>query len=131
MSQNLVVKTYAYQKLSRKNLREVDLIPLPWYKKGYYYYHTFSEVYSNLMRCIVGYHGFNCLFMYVSSPKYGIFRHWCEVNTLEMKNLHTHFNPQNFQRNLKILTFDFSGLQIYLLPGKVPFATVPNKRSAR
>ena len=30
-----------------------------------------------------------------------------------------------------MLTFDFSGLQIYLRPGKVPFATVPNIRLAR
>ena len=29
------------------------------------------------------------------------------------------------------MTFDFSGLQIYLRPGKVPFATVPNIRLAR
>ena len=76
------------------------------------------------------------LFMYVTSPKYGIFGHWLsEVNTLETKNFHTPlvFNskanismkPQN------ILTFDFCGLQIYLWPGKVPFATVPNIRLAR
>ena len=30
-----------------------------------------------------------------------------------------------------MLTFDFSGLQIHLRPGKVPFATVPNIRLAR
>ena len=29
-----------------------------------------------------------------------------------------------------MLTFDFSGLQIYLRPGNVPFATVPNIRLA-
>ena len=43
------------------------------------------------MRCIVRNHGFNCLFMYVSSPKYEIFGHFLsEVNTFEMKNFHTH-----------------------------------------
>ena len=43
------------------------------------------------MHRIVRNHGFNCLFMYVSSPKYWIFRHWLsEVNTLEMKNFHIH-----------------------------------------
>ena len=37
---------------------------------------------------------------------------------------------QEFQRNPKMLTLDFSWLQIYLRPGKVPFATVPNIRLA-
>ena len=32
---------------------------------------------------------------------------------------------QKFQRNPKMMNFDFSGLQIYLRPGKAPFATVP------
>ena len=36
---------------------------------------------------IVRIYGFNCLFTFVSSPKYEIFRHWLsEVDTLEMKN---------------------------------------------
>ena len=38
---------------------------------------------------------------------------------------------QKFQQNPKMLTFDFSGLQIYLRPGKVPFATVQDIRLAR
>ena len=38
---------------------------------------------------------------------------------------------QKFQRNPKTLNFDFSGLQIYLRPGKVPFATGPKIRLAR
>ena len=39
------------------------------------------------MQCIVRNVGFNCLLMYVTGPKCGIFRHWLsEVNTLEMKN---------------------------------------------
>ena len=72
--------------------------------------------------------------------KFGYFGHWLsDVNTLEMKNFDTHlvficntFNyNQKFQRNPKMLTFDFSGLQIYLRPGKVPFATMPNIRLAR
>ena len=71
--------------------------------------------------------------MYEGIPKHGIFGHWLsELNTLEMKNFHTHLvfirklsiPKQIFQRNLKILTSDFSKLQIYLRPGKVPFATV-------
>ena len=61
--------------------------------------------------------------MYISSPKYGIFGHWLsEVNKPEMKHFHPHLvlsvklsnKKQIFRRNLKILTFDFSGLQIYL-----------------
>ena len=76
----------------------------------------------------------------LSSPKYGIFGHWLsEVNTLELKNVHTHLvfirklsiPKKIFQRNLKILTHDFGGLQIYLRPGKVPFATVSNIRLSR
>ena len=72
--------------------------------------------------------------MYVRSPKYGIFGHWLsEVNTLEMKNFHTDLSSstklstpkQIIQQNLKMLTFGFRRLQIYLQPNKVPFATVP------
>ena len=33
VSQNFVFKTYAYSKLSRKNVKGVDLTPTPWYKK--------------------------------------------------------------------------------------------------
>ena len=75
--------------------------------------------------------------MYVRSQKFGYFGHWLsDVNTLEMKNFDTHLvfisiTNQKFQRNPKMLTFDFSRLQIYLRPGKVPFATVPNIRLAR
>ena len=78
--------------------------------------------------------------MYVCSQKFGYFGHWLsDANTLEMENFHTHlvficktFNSKpKFQRNPKMLTFDFSGLQIYLRPGKVPFATVPNIYLAR
>ena len=89
------------------------------------------------MRCVVKNHGFNCLFMYVRSPKYGIFGHWLsEANRFETKNFHTHSDlihktfhfKAKFQRSFIILTFDFSGLQIYLRPGKVPFAAVSNMR---
>ena len=78
--------------------------------------------------------------MYVRSQKVGYFGHWLsDVNTLEMKNFDTHLvficNTFNYkpkiQRNPKMLTFDFRGLQIYLRPGKVPFATMPNIRLAR
>ena len=78
--------------------------------------------------------------MYVRSQKFGYFGHWLsDVNTLQMKNFDTHLvficNTSNykpkFQGKPKMLTFDFSGLQIYLRPGKVPFATVPNIRLAR
>ena len=78
--------------------------------------------------------------MYVHSQKFGYFRHWLsDVNTLEMKNFDTHLvfiamlsiANQTFQRNPKMLNFDFSGLQIYLRPGKVPFATVQNIRLTR
>ena len=51
----------------------------------------FFKLYSDLMRRIVRNHGFNCLVMYVRGSKYGIFGHWLsEVNTLEIKNFHTH-----------------------------------------
>ena len=78
--------------------------------------------------------------MYVHSQKFGYFGHWLsDVNTLEMKNFDTHLvfiailsiTNQKFQRNPKMLNFDFSGLQIYLRPCKVPFATVQNIRLAR
>ena len=78
--------------------------------------------------------------MYVRSQKFGYFGHWFpDVNTLEIKNFDTHlvFISKTFNYKPKIstkpkmLTFDFSGLQIYLRPGKVPFATVPNIRLAR
>ena len=75
--------------------------------------------------------------MYVRSQEFGYFGHWLsDVNTLEMKNFDTHLSlyaitNQKFQRNPKMLNFDFSGLQIYLRPGKVPFSTVPNIRLAR
>ena len=74
--------------------------------------------------------------MYVRSQKFGYFGHWLsDVNTLEMKNFDTHLvfisiPNKKFQRNPKMQTFDFSGLQIYLRPGKDPFATVPNIRLA-
>ena len=62
----------------------------------------------------------------------------CPIKTLEVKNFDTQssyailsITNQKFQRNPKMLNFDFSGLQIYLQPGKVPFATVPNIRLAR
>ena len=67
--------------------------------------------------------------MYVHSQKLGYFRHWLsDVNTLDMKNFDTHLvftsiTNQKFQRNPRMLTFDFSELQIYLRPGKVIFAT--------
>ena len=92
------------------------------------------------MRRTVRNQGFNYTFTYVSSPKNRIFGHWLsEVNTLEMKNFDTHLvfisntfhsQPKIFT-NPKMLTIDFSGLQIYLRPGKVLFATVPNIRLAR
>ena len=78
--------------------------------------------------------------MYVRSQKFGYFGHWLsDVSTLQMKNFDTHlvfirnaFNYKpKFQRNPKMLNFDFSGLQIYLRPSKIPFATVPNIRLAR
>ena len=79
--------------------------------------------------------------MHVRSQKFGYIGHWLsDVNTLDMKNFDTHvyssyaillITNKKFQRNPKMLTFDFSGLQIYLRPGKVPFATVPNIRLAR
>ena len=71
--------------------------------------------------------------MYVHSQKFGYFGHWLsDVNRLEMKNFDTHLvfiailsiTNQKFQRNPKVLNFDFSGLQIYLRACKVPFATV-------
>ena len=78
--------------------------------------------------------------MYVRSQKFGYIGDWLsDVNTLEMK-IFTHIyssyailliTNQKFQRNPKLMTFDFSGLQIYLRPGKVPSATVPNIRLAR
>ena len=57
-------------------------------------------------------------------------------NTLEVKIFNTQLvliynttiTNQKFQRNPKILTFDFSRLQIYLRPGKVPFVTMPKIR---
>ena len=67
--------------------------------------------------------------MYVRGQKFGYFGHWLsDLNTVEMKNFGTHlvFICQKFQRNPKMLTFDFSGPQIYLWPGKIPFATVRN-----
>ena len=93
-----------------------------------------------LTECIVRNHGFNCLFMFVRSPKYGIFGHrLSEVNTFEMKTFHTHlvficktFNSKaNISMKPQILSFDFSGLRSYLWPGKVLCATVPNIRLAR
>ena len=80
--------------------------------------------------------------MYVRSQKFGYFGHWLsEVNTLEIKHFDTYLvficntfisiTNQKFQGNPKMLTFDFSGLQICLQSGKVPFATVPNIRLAR
>ena len=78
--------------------------------------------------------------MYVHNQKFGYFGHWLsDVNTLEMKNFDTHLvficNTFNYKPKIsmkpQMLTFDFSGLQIYLRPGKVPFATVPNIRLAR
>ena len=78
--------------------------------------------------------------MYVFSQKFGYFGHWLsDIHTLQMKTL-THIyssyailliTDQKFQRNPKMMTFDFSGLQIYLRPGKVPFATMPNVGLAR
>ena len=77
--------------------------------------------------------------LYVRSQTFGYFGHWLsDKNTLEVKNFDTQssyarlsITNQKFQRNPRILTFDFSGLQIYLRPGKVPFATMPNIRLAR
>ena len=67
--------------------------------------------------------------MYVRSQKFGYFGHWLSnVNTPEMKNFDTQTKDFN---ETKMLNFDFSGLQIYLWPGKIPFATVPNIRLAR
>ena len=59
-----------------------------------------------------------------------------DKNTLEVKNFDTQLvficNTFNYKPEMstrpKMLTFDFSGLQIYLRPRKVPFATVPNIR---
>ena len=108
------------------------------------------------MGSIVRHYSFNCI-MYVRSQKFGYMGHWLsDVNTLEMKNFDTHLfficntnyksnyiyfsyailitnliTNQKFQRNPKMLTFDFSGLQISLRPGKVPFATMQNIRLAR
>ena len=54
---------------------------------------------------------------------------WATVQIVFTKNFTKCSIPkQIFQRNLKVLTFDSNGLQIYLRPGKVPFATVPNIR---
>ena len=78
--------------------------------------------------------------MYVRSQKFGYFGHCLsDKNTLEMKHFDTHLvficNTFNYKpkisTNPKMMTFDFSGLQIYLRPGKVPFATLPNIRLAR
>ena len=75
--------------------------------------------------------------MYVRSQKFVYFGHWLsDASTIEMKNFDTHLvfisiTNQQFQPNPKMLNFDFSGLQIYLRPCKVPFATVPNMRLAR
>ena len=78
--------------------------------------------------------------MYVRSQKFGYIGHWLsDVNTLEMKNFDTHLfficNTSNYKPKIstkpKMLTFGFSGLQIYLRPGKVPFATMQNIRLAR
>ena len=72
-----------------------------------------------------------------NSPYFG---HWLpDVNTLEMKNFDTRLgficNTFNYKPKMSMklqnADFDFSGLQIYLRPGKVPFATVPNIRLAR
>ena len=80
------------------------------------------------------------VYMHVRSQKYGHFAgHWLsDINTIEVKNFDIQssyavlsITNQTFQRNPKMLTFDFSGRQIYLRPGKVPFATVPNIRLAR
>ena len=78
--------------------------------------------------------------MYVRSKKFEYFGHWLsDVNTLQIKNFDTHLDfickTFNYKPKIstkpRILTFDFSGLQIYLRPGKVPFATLPNIRLAR
>ena len=43
------------------------------------------------MRSILRNQGFNCLFMYVSSPKYRIFGQWLsEVNIIELTIFYTH-----------------------------------------
>ena len=72
-------------------------------------------------------------YLYVHSQKFGYFGHLLsDKNTLEVK----YFDTQSSYAILSItkqkistktekkLTFDFSGLQIYLGPGKAPFATV-------
>ena len=78
--------------------------------------------------------------MYIRSQKFGNFRHWLsDVSTFEMKNFDTHvvFICNAFNYKPKISTkpqngaFDIGGLQTYLRPGKVPFATVPNISLAR
>ena len=93
-----------------------------------------------LLSLIVRNHGFNCLFMYVHSPKYEIFGHQLsEVNTLEMKNVHTRTHTfilhlQNFQFQSKYFNETSKYwllILVYLQPGKVPFATVPNIPLAR
>ena len=94
-----------------------------------------SLVQLNLMHCKKLW-----FWLYVHSQKFGYFRHWLsDKNTLEVKNFDTqsvficntlNYKPK-FQWNPKMLTFDFSRLQIYLRPGKVSFATVPNIRLAR
>ena len=62
------------------------------------------------------------------------------VSTLKMKNFDTHLvficNTFNYKSKIStkpqnMLTSDFSRLQIYLWPDKVPFATVPNIRLTR
>ena len=81
-------------------------------------------------------YGSSCMYAVRNSD---IFGHWLsDKNTLEVKNFDTQssyailsITNQKFQRNPKMLNFDFSGLQIYLRPGKVPFAAVPNISLAR
>ena len=82
-------------------------------------------------------YGFNCMYAVRNSD---ISDTGCPIKTqLKWKNFDTQlvFIYNTFNYKPKISTkpqnadFDFSGLQIYLRPGKVPFATVPNIRLAR
>ena len=77
-----------------------------------------SFIYCNLTRCIVRSRSFNFIFIFESSPKYGIFGHWfSEVIAFEITNFGTHLVcyvllsvlNQNLEGNPKMAKYFVAG----------------------
>ena len=86
-------------------------------------------VYFNLIGCNVRNYGFNCMYavrnLDISDTGCPIKHTWIENFDTQLVFICNTFNYKpKIQRNPRMPTSDFNGLQIYLRPGKVPLSLI-------